>query len=80
LHHLGLLDLAAEVLGAIEAHALLGVAPMSPTLRHVALATRDELAAALGPDHVEELRRRGAARPVADVVDRTRRALMGRKF
>ena len=32
-----------ELIGAIEAHFMLGVTPMSATLRDVALATRDEL-------------------------------------
>jgi predicted ATPase/DNA-binding winged helix-turn-helix (wHTH) protein len=78
LHRIGRPDLAAEVLGAIDAHALLGVAPMSPTLRHVAFEVRDAIADGLGPSRTEELERSGAARPVVDLVDRTRMALLGR--
>jgi hypothetical protein len=78
LHRLGHLELAAEVLGAIEAHALLGVAPMSPTLRAVAIATRDAVTGGLGADHADQLRARGASRPVVETVERTRRALVGR--
>jgi hypothetical protein len=76
LHRVGQSELAAEVIGAIEAHASLGVAPMSPTLRSVAFDTRDELVAALG-ERGDELRRRGAASPVDEIVHRTRRALLG---
>jgi predicted ATPase/DNA-binding winged helix-turn-helix (wHTH) protein len=78
LHHIGMPELAAEVLGAVDAHAVLGVAPMSPTLRSVAFATRDAIADGLGTARAGELQRLGATRPVVDIVDRARRALVGR--
>jgi hypothetical protein len=74
---MGLLDLAAEVVGALEAHALLGVAPMSPTLRHVVFEVRQAVTDGLGPDRMDELLRVGAGRPVVETVDRTRKALLG---
>jgi hypothetical protein len=76
LHRIGRAELAAEVVGAIEAHAMLGVAPMSPMLRGVVLSTRDKLAEELGAERVAELRAAGASCPVEDVVQRTRRALL----
>jgi predicted ATPase/DNA-binding winged helix-turn-helix (wHTH) protein len=76
LHRIGETALAAEVVGAIEAHAMLGVAPMSPTLRAIVLTTRDELVEALGAERAAELRAAGASTPVEDVVQRTRRALL----
>jgi hypothetical protein len=78
LHRVGKTELAAELVGAIEAHAMLGVAPMSPTLRHVAFATRNLLIDELGEAHAEDLRSVGAARPVEDIVRRTRNALLAR--
>jgi predicted ATPase/DNA-binding winged helix-turn-helix (wHTH) protein len=78
LHRMGSLDLAAEVVGAIEAHALLGVAPMSPTLRQVVFEVRQAIVDGLGEDRTEERLRVGATRPVVETVDRTRRALLGR--
>jgi predicted ATPase/DNA-binding winged helix-turn-helix (wHTH) protein len=78
LHRVGQSELAAEVLGAIEAHAMLGVAPMSPTLRGVAFTTRDELVSELGAARADELRSAGASCPVEDIVERTRRALLAR--
>jgi hypothetical protein len=70
-------ELAIEIVGAIEAHATLGVAPMSSILKGVAFATRDELVQRLGETRAAELRRTGAESPVEDVVRRTRRALVG---
>jgi predicted ATPase/DNA-binding winged helix-turn-helix (wHTH) protein len=77
-HRVGQTELAAEVLGAIEAHAMLGVAPMSSTLRGVAFTTRDELVSELGAERAEQLRAAGASCPVEDIVQRTRRALLAR--
>jgi hypothetical protein len=75
---IGETEIAAEVLGAIEAHAMLGVAPMSPALREVAFMTRDEVVAKLGAARADELRSAGASCPVEDIVQRTRRALLDR--
>jgi len=78
LDRIGHPELAAEVVGAIEAHAQLGVAPMSTILRNVAFEVRDSLSSRLGTARAEELRAAGAARPVVSVVHRTRNALLGR--
>ena len=78
LHRVGRTVLAAELLGAIEAHAMLGVAPMTPTLRDVAFSTREALIDELGAAQAEDLRAAGAACPVEDIVHRTRNALLAR--
>jgi hypothetical protein len=57
---------------------MLGVAPMSPTLRGDAFTTRDELVDELGAVRAEVLRSAGASCPVEDIVERTRRALLAR--
>jgi hypothetical protein len=78
LHRVGQIALAAELVGAIEAHAMLGVAPMSSMLRDVAFTTRDALVEELGEARAEELRSVGASCPVEDIVHRTRNALLAR--
>src|SRR6202020_1556615 len=65
-------ELALELLGAIEQHATLGVAPMSSTLQDLAFATRDRLIDSLGTEHAGELLAAGALCPVGDIVLRTR--------
>ena len=75
LHRIGNLDLAMELVGAIETHATLGVAPMTSILHDVAFATRDDLIRALGDERATELRGAGALCPVEDIVLHTRRAL-----
>ncbi len=77
-HRTGQIEQAAEVLGAIEAHAMLGVAPMSPALRGMAFTIRDEVVAELGTERADELRLAGASCPVEDIVQRSRRALLDR--
>jgi len=77
LDRIGEPDLAIELLGAIEAHAMLGVAPMSNALRDLVFATRDQLVDSVGADRSYELRAAGANCPVEDLVLRTRRALVG---
>ncbi len=69
--------LAAEVLGAIEAHATLGVAPMSSVLHDIVFAARDSIVEELGVAEAEHYRSAGATCPVEDIVHRTRRALLG---
>jgi tetratricopeptide (TPR) repeat protein len=76
LHRIGQTPVAAEVLGAIEAHATLGVAPMSSVLHDVVFAVRDAIVAELGEAQADELRAAGASCPVEDIVHRTRRALV----
>jgi hypothetical protein len=78
LHRLGRAELAVELIGAIEAHFMFGVTPMSSRLRDVALATRDELESGLGGARTAELAAIGAARPVDAVVHRVRNALLAR--
>jgi predicted ATPase/DNA-binding winged helix-turn-helix (wHTH) protein len=78
LYRIGQTELAVELLGAIEAHAMLAVAPMSSTLHDVVLLTRDSLLEDLGADRADELRSIGGARPVEDIVHRTRKALVAR--
>jgi hypothetical protein len=68
-------ELAIELFGAIERHAMLGVAPMSSTLHDLAFATRDRLMDSLGTERSGELLAAGALCPVGDIVLRTRRAL-----
>jgi tetratricopeptide (TPR) repeat protein len=70
-------DLAMELVGAIETHASLGVAPMTSILHDVAFATRDALVDELGEARASALRAEGAACPVDEIVLRTRRALTG---
>jgi predicted ATPase/DNA-binding winged helix-turn-helix (wHTH) protein len=76
LQRIGQTVLAAELLGAIEGHAMLAVAPMSSTLHDVVLATRDEIVNDLGTDRADELRSVGGSCPVEDIVHRTRKALL----
>jgi hypothetical protein len=78
LHHIGQAELAVELIGAIEAHFMFGVTPMSARLRDVALATRDELESRLGEARAAELAAIGSSRPVDAVVHRVRNALLAR--
>jgi hypothetical protein len=77
LDRIGQSDLAIELLGAIELHATLGVAPMSSILRNLVLATKDQLVDSRKAERAGELLAAGAACPIEDIVLRTRRALMG---
>ena len=77
LDRIGQAELAIELIGAIERHAMLGVAPMSSTLHDLAFATRDRLVESLGAEHAGELLAAGASCPVDDIVLRTRRSLIG---
>jgi predicted ATPase/DNA-binding winged helix-turn-helix (wHTH) protein len=69
--------IAAQVLGAIEAHTTMGGPPVLTTLRDLAFETRDSLAEELGAERMEELRAEGASLPVGSLVDRARHALLG---
>ncbi len=77
LDRIGQAELAVELLGAIETHAMLGVAPMSSTLHDLVFATRHDLVETMGSQRADELLAAGAILPVEDVVSRTRRALIG---
>ena len=70
-------ELAIELLGAIEVHATLGVAPMSGTLHDLVFATRILLVDSVGAERAGELLAAGAVCPEEDIVLRTRRALIG---
>ncbi len=72
-------DIAAQVLGAIEAHTTLGGPPVMTTLRDLTFETRDSLAGQLGADRLEQQRTTGASMSVVAIVDRTRNALLGRE-
>jgi predicted ATPase/DNA-binding winged helix-turn-helix (wHTH) protein len=78
LHRIGRVELAAQVLGAIETHTTMGGPPVMVTLRDLAFETRERVSAELGAARAEEQRAVGAALPVATLVDRTRAALLGR--
>jgi predicted ATPase/DNA-binding winged helix-turn-helix (wHTH) protein len=77
LDRIGQTDLALELLGAIEKHAMLGVAPMSSILQDLVVATRTKLMESTSTTRAGELLAAGAACPVVDIVLRTRRALIG---
>lgn len=77
LDRIGEHELEMEVVGAIEAHSELGVAPMSTMVQDMLFATRASLLDRLGEDQAATLCAAGAASPVDEIVMRTRRALLG---
>ena len=77
LEKIGQAELALELLGAIEMHAMLGVAPMSSILHDLVFVIRNKLVDSAGHEHAAELLATGAACPVEDIVLRTRRTLIG---
>ena len=77
LDRIGQAELAIELLGAIEMHAMLGVAPMSSTLHDLVFATRNQLIDSMSAECADHLLAAGATCPVEDIVLRTRRALIG---
>ena len=78
LHRIGNAELAVELLGAIETHATLGVAPMSTDPARCRVRHPDELVDALGePIVLASCWRLVPLCPVEDIVLRTRRALIG---
>jgi hypothetical protein len=79
LDQLGQPELAAEVLGAIDAHATLGAPPSMDSLRAYAFNTRHSLAEQLGEDRNAQCCAIGASRPLVETVDRVRHALLGRR-
>jgi hypothetical protein len=70
-------ELALELLGAIEIHATLGVAPMSSILHDLVFAIRNKLVESAGTERAGELLTAGATASVEDIVLRTRRTLIG---
>jgi hypothetical protein len=79
LDRIGHAELAIELLGAIEEHAMLGVAPMSSTLHDLLFATRRRLIDSMSTECADDLLAVGAACSVEDIVLRTRRALIGER-
>jgi hypothetical protein len=77
LERIGHPELALELLGAIEMHATLGVAPMSKILHDLVFAIRNKLVESMGNERAGELLLAGANRPVENIVLRTRRTLVG---
>jgi len=77
LDRIGQHEVAAQALGAIEAHTTMGGPPVMTTLRDLAFDTRDSLSDRLGQERMDEQRALGATMPVAAIVDRTRSALLG---
>jgi predicted ATPase/DNA-binding winged helix-turn-helix (wHTH) protein len=77
LQRIGRAELAAATIGAIEVRAMLGVAPMTATLRDDLRATREALSVELGPDQLAELRAEGAAVSGQAIVLQARDALRG---
>lgn len=78
LDRIGQLDVAAQVLGAIDSHTAIGSPPVMSTLRDLALETRDSVDAQLGEDRSDEQRAVGASLSMTTLVERTRSALLGR--
>ncbi len=78
LDRLGQPALAAEVAGAIDAHATLGAPPSMESLRLLAFEIRDSVTSQLGADRMEERCAVGASRPLVETVARVRHALLGR--
>ncbi|MFN0088700.1 MAG: ATP-binding protein [Acidimicrobiales bacterium] len=78
LDRLGQAGLAAEVVGAIDAHAAMGAPPSMGSLRTFAFEIRDSLSSQLGADRMEQRCAAGASRPLVETVDRVRSALLGR--
>ena len=78
LERLGQDEFAAEVLGAIERHTSVDAPPGMPSVRQTAVDTRESLLERLGEERAAELGRRGADLPLAELVHRTRSALLAR--
>jgi predicted ATPase/DNA-binding winged helix-turn-helix (wHTH) protein len=79
LDRIGRPEIAAEVVGAIDAHATMGAPPSMSSLRELSFQIRDSLGTQLGSDHLEEQRSIGASRPLVETVDRVRVALLGQR-
>jgi hypothetical protein len=78
LDRIGRADVAAEVVGAIKAHAAMGAPPSMPSLRDVAFEIRDALPKKIGAERTDEYLAVGASQPLVVTVDRVRNALLGR--
>jgi len=78
LDEIGRSELAARVIGAVEAYSILGGPPMMPTVRERMIAARESVFERLGDDRSAELRSEGEAMPVAKMVHEVGAALSGR--
>ncbi|MEP7046191.1 MAG: winged helix-turn-helix domain-containing protein [Ilumatobacteraceae bacterium] len=78
LDRIGQHELAAVVLGAIEARTTMGGPPVMTTLRDLAFEARASVITELGEDRADELWIIGTSLPVATIIGRTRSALLGR--
>lgn len=67
---------AALLVGAVETHASIAPPPLAVTVRTATLEGLDRLRTELGDDRYDELHRAGAALPVDEIVDLTRRRLL----
>jgi predicted ATPase/DNA-binding winged helix-turn-helix (wHTH) protein len=78
LHRLEQYEQAAEVLGAIELHSSVDAPPGMPSVLRTAVDTRESLLERFGEERAAELGMRGADLPLAELVHRTRNALLAR--
>ena len=71
-------ELAAEVVGAIDAHAAMGAPPSMASLRALTFETRDAVSEKLGEERMAASWQIGASRSLVETVHRVRNALLGR--
>lgn len=71
-------ELAAEVLGAIELHSSIDAPPGMPSVLRTTVDTRESLLERFGAERAAELAMRGVELPLAELVHRTRTALLAR--
>jgi hypothetical protein len=76
LDRLGQYELAGEVLGAIEHHSTIDAPPGMPSVLRAAVNTRDSLLQRFGAEGAAELAVQGVQLPLAELVHRTRSALL----
>jgi predicted ATPase len=69
-------ELAAELLGAIEQHSSVDSPPGMPSVLRTAVDARESLLERFGEDRAVELAAQGAGLPLAELVHRTRSALL----
>jgi predicted ATPase/DNA-binding winged helix-turn-helix (wHTH) protein len=72
---LGSLEQAAELIGAVQAHASVAPPPANESIRQLTNSLIGEIEQALGTDRYRQRTREGAALPIERVVHRTRAAL-----
>lgn len=77
LSELGTDQLAAMVIGSTDRHVTYATTPLSAPQRDRALAVAADLRDRLGDERYEAMVAEGSSLPIADVVHRTRAALIG---